>query len=121
LLALSVDFLPPGPVVFPLSGSVFGASFAKERAMNDRVILAEALGPRPFAQAARIHHRNFPENWAEAETPLLAANQLVLRLRRELDSTAGDRRRGSLVAAIADVEEVLQELVDADLVSHPIA
>lgn len=75
-----------------------------------RIIVSE--GPCEAHGTANIcvHHRDFPENWTEGETPAIAARHLLNLFKKNLDSVAGSRHRETVEQAIADIEEFLVEL-----------
>jgi hypothetical protein len=52
----------------------------------------------------RVYHRDYPEVWAEGESPALAAAGLVARLSRALDSAPDRWRSEPVQTAIADVQ-----------------
>lgn len=82
------------------------------------VVLMPGDCARHSVRTIRIHHRDFPEGWAEGGTPAEAADQLVHQLARSLDSAGSLRRRGSLVEAMADVRAFVASLGPMEH-SHP--
>jgi hypothetical protein len=61
------------------------------------------------ASTARVHHRDFPEIWAEGSSSQEAASLLVHQLSRALDSALIDWRRDRVQEAIADVQAFVQQ------------
>ena len=57
-----------------------------------------------------VHHREFPENWTEGETPRAAAGHLLNLFLKNLDSVGGERHRERVERAIADIRQFLEEL-----------
>jgi hypothetical protein len=61
------------------------------------------------ADAAQVHHRDFPEVQADGESPAIAARNLIGDLTRALDSAATDLDRAPIQQAIADVQGVIDQ------------
>ena len=57
-----------------------------------------------------VHHRDFPENWAQGETIAIAARYLLNLFEMNLDSVGGSRHREGIEQAIADIRDFLAEL-----------
>ena len=72
---------------------------------------------------AHIHHRNFPEIWAECETAAEGATRLSNLLSQELKATGDNWHRESIELAVADVQayiDALDGLVEGTSVEeHP--
>jgi hypothetical protein len=77
---------------------------------QSRIVVSE--GPCESHGTAHlcVHHRDFPENWTEGETPGIAARHLLNLFTKNLDSVGGSRHRESVEQAIADIQEFLVEL-----------
>jgi hypothetical protein len=57
---------------------------------------------------AQVHHRHFPEVWAECSSPAEGAAHLLTLLRRFREGACSHYRRDAIDAAIADVEAYLE-------------
>lgn len=73
-----------------------------------RVIVRREEGGTPARSCAHVHHVDFPELWAEADTPDQGARRLADRLRDARDWSCEPRRREALGGALAEVEEFLR-------------
>ena len=80
------------------------------------VVLLPGDCARRSVHTFRVHHRDFPEGWAEGGTPAEAAHQLTHHLARALDSAGGQWHRAYLVEALADVHTFIESLGPAE---HP--
>jgi len=58
----------------------------------------------------RAHHHDYPEMWAQGETPREAVGQLANQLVRALESVSSHDLRDPLVRALADVRALLASL-----------
>ncbi|MFO0890765.1 MAG: hypothetical protein U0790_16670 [Isosphaeraceae bacterium] len=65
--------------------------------------------PGTTADAAKAHHREFPEIRADGRSPREAASHLANMLGLALDTALTDWRRETLGRAIADVEAFLSQ------------
>jgi hypothetical protein len=70
---------------------------------TSRVFVTSGLCGCHSVPTTQVHHGDFPEVWAEGETPADAADFLIKQLTRNLDSAASLRRRGAVESAINDV------------------
>jgi hypothetical protein len=61
----------------------------------------------------RVHHREFPEVWAECGSSAEGATHLMLLLSRFLDGAGSHYRRDAIEQALADVEAFLDTLAEA--------
>ncbi|QDV36840.1 hypothetical protein [Tautonia plasticadhaerens] len=79
---------------------------------QNQIIVSE--GPCEAHGTAHIcvHHREFPENWTEGESPRVAAGHLLNLFLKNLDSVGGARHRERVEHAIADIREYLDGLDD---------
>jgi hypothetical protein len=68
-----------------------------------RIILRSGGGVGHSVRTTQVHHRDFPEVSAEGESPLRAADRLVLLLDRALDSAPSPWHRQGIEQAKADV------------------
>lgn len=64
--------------------------------------------PGATADAATVHHRDFPEIRSQGENPKAAASHLVNQLNRALDSALTNWRRDTIQQAIADVQAFVE-------------
>jgi hypothetical protein len=62
----------------------------------------------------RVHHRHFPEIWAEAGSAAEGADLLAGKLASALETTPSDWQRDVIVAAIDDVHELMAVLCAGD-------
>jgi hypothetical protein len=74
-------------------------------AVSSKVIIA----PSDTSSAATVHHQNFPEIRAEGSSAKEAAEMLVNKLTRALDSALTDWRRERMDEAIADVQAFVEK------------
>jgi len=58
----------------------------------------------------RAHHHDYPEMWAQGETPREAVGQLANQLVRALESVSSHDIRDPLVQVLADVRAYLASL-----------
>jgi hypothetical protein len=73
------------------------------------VIVTEAPCHACGASQVNIHHQSFPEMWISGETPKLAAENLVIRLKTNLGAVSDPAHQEPVRCAIADVQEFLAE------------
>ncbi len=71
-------------------------------AESEKVILAAD----PGAGGMQAHHRDFPEIRSRGQNPAEAVQQLQNQLTRALDSALTEWRRGTIQAALDDVQAV---------------
>jgi hypothetical protein len=69
----------------------------------NRVIVTSGGDGYYSIHTSQIHHRNFPEVFAEGESPLRAADNLILLLDRARDGAPDPWHRQDIEQAIADV------------------
>ena len=79
------------------------------------VIVVDQLCDVCVTPHINIHHQNFPEMWVSGETPRLAAENLVIRLRGNLDAVSDPFHREPVCDAMADVQAFLA----SDIVLQP--
>jgi hypothetical protein len=58
----------------------------------------------------QVHHRDFPEIWAEGSTVLEGATQLHRHLGRALDSARSQWHRTAIELALVDVQQFIDSL-----------
>ncbi|RUL89319.1 hypothetical protein [Tautonia sociabilis] len=76
---------------------------------QSRIVVSEGPCEAHGVAHTCVHHQNFPENWAQGETPAAAARYLLNMFEKELDSVGGDRHREGIIKAMADLREFLAE------------
>ncbi len=67
----------------------------------------------------QIHHRNFPEIWAQSDSVAEGLAHLTNQLSRARDGACGRSHRESIEQAITDVAEFLETLTKAGVESEP--
>jgi len=79
----------------------------------DRVIVLTGECPWHSILSTLVHHRDFPEIWAEGRTIEEGATQLALHLERALEGARSAWHRQAMEQAMADVNEYLSALRSA--------
>jgi hypothetical protein len=85
-------------------------------ALSEVIVLSDAFECEAV-HTTRIHHRDFPDVWTSAGSPVEAAEHLIKKLTCALDSAPGDWHGEALQHAIADVREFLGHHVPS--AAHP--
>jgi hypothetical protein len=84
------------------------------QANKDRVIVIQGDCACHSVHTTKVHHRDFPEIWTEAGSPLEGAAYLIGCLSRAQDAFRTSWHRLALDEAIADVEAFLEALKAAE-------
>jgi hypothetical protein len=77
---------------------------------HPQVIVTTGTSPDHLIPTTLIHHRDFPEIWAQGGSPREAATYLVNQLGRALESAGNLRGRRPLEAALSEVYSYLRTL-----------
>jgi hypothetical protein len=83
---------------------------------SSKVIATRGICAGHSVHATLVHHRDFPELWAEGGTAVEAAKCLARMLSNALADCSSAWRRAAIAKAISDVAEYIAELTD----THPI-
>lgn len=73
-----------------------------------RIVVAEGPSEIHGGASMCVYHRDFPESWAQGETPSEAARNLANLFEKGLDSVADPLHRESVERALTDVRQFLE-------------
>jgi hypothetical protein len=84
--------------------------------LSNKLIATPGICACHSVHTTLVHHRDFPELWAEGGTAVEAARSLAQMLSNSLADCASSWRRVAVNDAISDVAEYIAELTG----THPI-
>src|SRR5579859_1896500 len=83
------------------------------KASANRVMVLTGECPWHSILSTLVHHRDFPEIWAEGSTIEEGTTQLALQLQRALEGARSAWHRQTMEQALADVNEYLDAIRSA--------
>lgn len=83
-------------------------------ATSDRLIVHEGRCACGTVHTMQIHHRDFPELWAEGGTIREGADYLRFQLLRSRECEPTGWHRAAVDVALTDLDEFLRTLVEAE-------
>lgn len=81
---------------------------------KDRLIVCDGRCACGTVHTKQIHHRDFPEIWAEGGTVREGAEYLRQQLQRARERALIDWHRAAVNRALADLDEFLRALIEVE-------